>query len=54
MLYHGDAGYESNHRFVEEAKHRVTWIDRVIAYLRDFSFPDRDSVCSDLVPSAPL
>ena len=44
MLYPGDAGYESNDRSVEGARHRATWIDGVIAYQRDFSFPDRDSI----------
>lgn len=44
MLYPGDAGYESGNRSVEGARHRATWVDGVITYRRDFSFPDRDSL----------
>ena len=44
MLYPGDAGYESSDQSVHGSRHRATWIDGVIAYQRDFSFPDRDSV----------
>jgi 8-oxo-dGTP pyrophosphatase MutT (NUDIX family) len=44
MLYPGDAGYESGNRSVEGALHRATWVDGVITYRRDFSFPDRDAL----------
>ena len=44
MLYPGDAGYESGNRSVEGARHRATWVDGVITYRRDFSFPDRDAL----------
>lgn len=44
MLYPGDAGYELGDRSIEGARHRAWWIDGVIAYRRDFSFPDRDSL----------
>ena len=44
MLYPGDAGYESNDRSVEGDRHRASWVDGVITYQRDFSFPDRDSL----------
>ncbi|MEC7008601.1 MAG: NUDIX hydrolase [Pseudomonadota bacterium] len=44
MLYPGDAGYESGNRSVEGARHRAMWVDGVITYRRDFSFPDRDSL----------
>ncbi|MEK9576669.1 MAG: NUDIX hydrolase [Luminiphilus sp.] len=44
MLYPGDAGYESGNRSVEGARHRATWVNGVITYRRDFSFPDRDAL----------
>jgi 8-oxo-dGTP pyrophosphatase MutT (NUDIX family) len=44
MLYPGDAGYESGNRSVEGARHRAMWVDGVITYRRDFSFPGRDSL----------
>ena len=44
MLYPGDAGYESGNRSVEGARHRAIWVDGVIAYRRDFSFSDQDSL----------
>ena len=44
MLYPGDAGYESSDQSVQGSRHRATWVDGVIAYQRDFPFPDRDSV----------
>ena len=44
MLYPGDAGYESSDRSVKGARHRAMWVDGVITYRRDFSFPDRDSL----------
>lgn len=44
MLYPGDAGYQSGNRSVEGARHRAMWVDGVIKYRRDFSFPDRDSL----------
>ena len=44
MLYRGDAGYQSGNRSVDGAKHRTMWVDGVITYQRDFSFPDRDSL----------
>ena len=44
MLYPGDAGYKSSNRSVQGARHRAMWVDGVITYQRDFSFPDRDAV----------
>ena len=44
MLYPGDAGYESSDQSVQGSRHRAKWVDGVIAYQRDFPFPDRDSV----------
>ena len=44
MLYPGDAGYKSGNRSIEGARHRAMWVDGVITYRRDFSFPDRDSL----------
>lgn len=44
MLYPGDAGYQSGNRSVEGARHRAMWVDGVITYRRDFSFPDRHSL----------
>ena len=44
MLYPGDAGYGSSDRSVEGSRHRATWVDGVITYQRDFSFPNRDSL----------
>ena len=44
MLYPGDAGYELGDRSVEGARHRAIWVDGVISYRRDFSFPDRDAL----------
>lgn len=44
MLYPGDAGYQSGNRSVEGARHRAMWVDGVITYRRDFSFPDRYSL----------
>ena len=44
MLYPGDAGYKSGNRSVQGARHRAMWVDGVITYQRDFSFPDRDPV----------
>ena len=44
MLYPGDAGYESGNRSVEGVRHRAMWVDGVITYRRDFSFPHRDAL----------
>ena len=44
MLYPGDAGYQSGNRSVEGARHRAMWVDGVITYRRNFSFPDRHSL----------
>jgi len=44
MLYPGDAGYQSGKRSDVGAKHRAMWVDGVITYQRDFSFPDRDAL----------
>ena len=44
MLYPGDAGYQSGNRSIEGARHRAIWVDGVITYQRDFSFPDQDSL----------
>ena len=44
MLYPGDAGYESGNRSFEGPRHRAMWVDGVITYQRDFSFPDRDAL----------
>ena len=44
MLYPGDAGYKSSNRSVQGARHRAMWVDGVITYQRNFSFPDRDAV----------